>query len=891
MKNRTKQGSTLSLVIACAIVIILLGIGFIFMGFIFGGHTESQHAADSGSLNVAKNAINAPFLPVSSLGANDAGLAMAACLTPPPGYPSDSFQGLNLFNFNRMVGQAMLVGLNADAEGSGQADAQIAVQFVEGSASSLGGQLQSTLAAPAWASTDYQAITGNVLRMLVGQNGAAQGAPTFQNSDFQIGYMDALPSDISANLNATNIDMSVFTSGNAAYNAAAMPFNYTTGAADAFKNATVPGPNGTALMAGYVPMQTGSGGSALTIYGVPINPGMQPHLVSSTLFNQEETQPGAGSVWLPPNAFAIGATATLQSALQSGNPNAQNHVYSVSTVGTQQAAMPLSIPGGYMIVNNQQGTTSFPFMPPNTDNAFATELGTNLLQADPATGIFSYGPGPGKGANLINQWQNFNHSGPFPGTAAATAAGAPPLGGSNGTTETADMYNSAGQDLNSMSGDAGMKAAWAIPYSPSGPSLTVCNDNNSGEQGTGSATAVCGTLANPMPYDAFDTAYHPDLTQTTTTTSVPSLTAAEMAQCETITLYGHGSAGSTSAPAGGGSAELFAQSYGPTGLRMYSGGLPTATQQYAWQGSGPAPSGTFGMAPSSSQTAYNDSTGASLGTAKVTDTGYQTALAAVEPGICQVTEKGTMLDLFNMVTQAQNQFNASNGITGSPQGGCSVQTVKNFLNQRMLEIYPQATAANMDAITGPVPLPTATSPSGTVSVANGGNLIDNGSVYYIYYSASSPQNGNQPGLAMSTTAPPVVAAINANKNDSAAQMAAHLQADGNIHQVYSAYDVLQGVVNPYFCYGIHDRLFTTWGNNAPSYDNMEGAITAYDTAAFQPGSGAYGNLGSINFSEYVMPGPANAGWQGGFTPSGPNPPVPGFPPSTPTNPPTFNNRD
>ncbi|MBX9771138.1 MAG: hypothetical protein K2X29_07190, partial [Candidatus Obscuribacterales bacterium] len=48
--------------------------------------------------------------------------------------------------------------------------------------------------------------------------------------------------------------------------------------------------------------------------------------------------------------------------------------------------------------------------------------------------------------------------------------------------------------------------------------------------------------------------------------------------------------------------------------------------------------------------------------------------------------------------------------------------------------------------------------------------------------------------------------------------------------------------------GIHDRLFTSWGSN-DNKDDMQGEITATQTAYFQPASGAYGLLGVVKFTE------------------------------------------
>ncbi|MBX9725602.1 MAG: hypothetical protein K2X81_29665, partial [Candidatus Obscuribacterales bacterium] len=309
MKMRDKQGSTLSLVVACTIVMAILGIGFIFMTLIFGGHRETQHAADSGSLNVSKLAIKAPFLDENSL-IDDRGRAL-----PQPG----NGMGVNLLNFNRMVGQAMLVALNAQADGSQTAwdNATEAWKFVEGSETSLGAQLKNLLVKGGpdnWAAQAYNQVEGNVLKMLGGQ-----GAPIYSPDDFLAGYLNQRKTDFTA----SDLDAAAFLPpGTPDPSKPAPPavlpqsdYKHTSTAVELPSEAFVTGPNGQTYLAGYTPIKIGSGANSLTFYLVPNNPGQQPHLESGTTFNAQLTQPGEGKVWIPPNAFRIGATAKMDRAV------------------------------------------------------------------------------------------------------------------------------------------------------------------------------------------------------------------------------------------------------------------------------------------------------------------------------------------------------------------------------------------------------------------------------------------------------------------------------------------------------------------------------------------------------------------------------------------------
>src|SRR5215470_15505076 len=103
MNQRKQLGATLALVAACIIVICFIGMAFFFVTRILGGGKELQNASDSGSLNVAKQALIQPIASIS--GATDYDKAFSGLL--------DS-HGVDLLTYNRLVGQALLVALNAE---------------------------------------------------------------------------------------------------------------------------------------------------------------------------------------------------------------------------------------------------------------------------------------------------------------------------------------------------------------------------------------------------------------------------------------------------------------------------------------------------------------------------------------------------------------------------------------------------------------------------------------------------------------------------------------------------------------------------------------------------------------------------------------------------------
>lgn len=755
MKTRAQQGSTLSLVIACTIVIALLGIAFIFMGFIFGGHREAQHAADAGSLNVSKKAIMTPSVSTTQL-SGDVGAALAGVLTAPG---MNLGQGINLLNFNRLVAQAMLVAMNAEADGSqeGINNAKEVWQAVEGSSTSLGAQLRALLSEPrgTWAAAHYGDVSGNVLRMLGGA-----GAPTFDPSDFAVAWMNQRDGDF----NAANIDMSSMDTANPSYDSSGMPIkssSFDDPVSDTLSYQTLPDTafhkkGNTSFMAGYKPVVV----AGLPFYAIPNNPGMQPHLESNSVFPVQMTQPGEGTVWLPPNAFRIGATTTIEVGqdpfMQSAYARQTHtaHVVSVSIIGTPSEPFTPVIPNGYVVIDNsgEADATAFHGSLPNTDTVAAHELGTGIV-VDPTSKFFSFGDGPAgpdnnnKPGNLVDRWQAFNHQvGVDPGI------GAPPFEDKDGK---GGLYNKEGKPVK----DA--KEASSIPFvnAKSSPlAATLCTDNNSAIGGDPNCAFL--NTANATGLSPFDAAYHPDsLSHNGGTVSTNAATASEMSQCKVIDLYG-------ATPRGGGPLEPYNYNYGPTGIRKYPNGIPSTANQYAWQGS-PG----FGQAP-------DDSIAQGL-----------TVNKSSSNNPCQVTEDATLMDIMDMIkTNPEDPT--------SQRGEIFKKKLTEFLVNRAKQMEPKAKVSDIKNL-----LQTKTIPLGKKM--------------YMY-----AKNG---AVVIEETPPAIVGGVTERGK----------KADGKTHSYEISYSILEGMSNPYFAYGIHDRLFTTWGDNENA-DNFQGDITAKNTVSFTP---------------------------------------------------------
>ena len=116
--------------------IIVVGVGFFILIKTFGGMRELQNATESGNLNVAKMALKAPAVNLTA------------------GVEQDNFGGLvdddgtiNLRTYNRLVGQVLLVALNAQSQATPESrvHAQALIAALQAGSQSIGQRLTDAL--------------------------------------------------------------------------------------------------------------------------------------------------------------------------------------------------------------------------------------------------------------------------------------------------------------------------------------------------------------------------------------------------------------------------------------------------------------------------------------------------------------------------------------------------------------------------------------------------------------------------------------------------------------------------------------------------------------------------------------------------------------------------
>ena len=360
--NRTEKGAVLTLSLAFIIVFALLAGFFFLFGKLIGGDRELQNATDAGGLNVAKQALKRPKVKLQGLEQTYFGGL------------TNTGQEVDLLTYNRLVGQAMLVAMNASTEGTPKAlsNAQQAIDMVCTGNNSIGGRLSTSLSSGSDMGQFFASLaSANLVRMM-----GADASTSHMDSKYETGYMKAgTASNLDCNPNClplypgTNKRIS-FVGDVLTNKQSGRKFNY---------------------ISGYVNMNIQGIGRPISF--VPLRPGSAPHLVSMNDFGAASKRP-ADLGMVPPNAFkAFGEAKDLSAAAGA-------------VVGCLGADYTASIPRGYIVINNGGGH-SFTGTLGDNQNIFAQELNT---------GIF-VGPNDGSGNRayttdpmLYNQWLAYNQN-------------------------------------------------------------------------------------------------------------------------------------------------------------------------------------------------------------------------------------------------------------------------------------------------------------------------------------------------------------------------------------------------------------------------------------------------------------------------------------------------
>lgn len=386
MKHRLKyrwrsirlKGATLALIVAMILLLVIVGIASYLLIELFGAARELQALTDSGTLNIGKqmvtlgvplnkNAqqINLQFMNYA-YGLSPTNYLLTQTYVPgvPYGVPTnydvtlssgiegtnfalltDSNGNITLQNYDRVIAQTMLVGLNAQAEETVPAvsNAQMLYDAVQRTPDSLSARLLTKLSdSTAPASMFMNTGFSNSLRML-----GLSAVPNFVSANYKVAYTSPnSPTNVW-------IDQTILPAG------VTMPPAAVT---------NVNSPANQPYIAGYASIDTGP----FTILGTPVFPAQQPHLISLRDFQSNTASP-ADLGYVEPNSF--GATGSAASQLEAQPIN----INSSAVVGVLGAQYPACIPSGYLVIEEGAGpggSLPFELSPMTTANQ---QLVMNLL--------------------------------------------------------------------------------------------------------------------------------------------------------------------------------------------------------------------------------------------------------------------------------------------------------------------------------------------------------------------------------------------------------------------------------------------------------------------------------------------------------------------------------
>ncbi len=361
--KRSHQGGTTALVIVLTLVIIFVGVGFFAWMKIIGGGKELQHATDAGNLNVAKQALKDPSVSLQGTSeSNEFG-----DLTDP------SNGQVDLLAFDRLVGKATLVALNAAAENTPTArqHAQTVLGMVQGD-SGIGPRLAQKLSQHSNLAQHFSNVAATNSTRMLHSDGQIQA----DSEETAVSYM------------AVGKASNVYLSGNQ------MPPEVQSFLSDSNNVITK---NNKQYLTGYQGLHTGLAG--VSPQAVPMRPGEQPHLVDLDDFqaaNQSPLPGGNGSL-IPPNAFRSGGLGL------EGNATNQNlKMRSSAIVGTLNQDFPVSIPRGYIILDNS-GSLDFSGQIGGAQTALA-----KVLMRPSYVGLVTGAPGVGDVFGKTSSVENVN---------------------------------------------------------------------------------------------------------------------------------------------------------------------------------------------------------------------------------------------------------------------------------------------------------------------------------------------------------------------------------------------------------------------------------------------------------------------------------------------------
>ncbi|MGH7193094.1 MAG: hypothetical protein ACREJM_06110, partial [Candidatus Saccharimonadales bacterium] len=376
MSVRKSNGATLGLVVTVTVVIVIIGVAIFYLLKIFGGQRELQNASDAGTLNIAKQALVEPWATFDTSDPVQASLAGLGATKP-------NGAGVDLFTYNRLVGQEFIVAVNASADGgtTGLSNASTLVTRVQTLANTLKTNLNDPTQDHNWVSRFFNVAQTNSVRMENGQSGLhSQGSSIVYNpqsgTNWNTAYMDkGSASNMLLNLSSIGNDQGAFPPRSPYDDKGIYPPYSSYDQATTFDYSTVNNGHITASnsnntwLQGYTDFSVS--GVSGDICAIPTEPDSLPHGISLSQFAAASNPATLGlPTWVPPNAFqtksqtlvektgayAGNSSAAIIGTAQQTEPGGTNNLFWAPNANYPAAqyrnGFVMGLPNGYIVVDN-----------------------------------------------------------------------------------------------------------------------------------------------------------------------------------------------------------------------------------------------------------------------------------------------------------------------------------------------------------------------------------------------------------------------------------------------------------------------------------------------------------------------------------------------------------
>lgn len=338
---RTTRGA-IAFGVVLALVLVLLGVGFMVMVLYMGGQNETKNAVDAGALNIGKQIIDnaSSRLGIGFLDDKERIFYDVLADDPYKLIPDLNVKS-SLRNINRVWGKAILIGINADAAekegnaGSATSNAQSAIEGAESLSNDLQKEVVDTTK---WKTWFDDIAKQNSVRMLGKDASMVPLNPgQWQNSCMLRGA----ESNIQLFGDAPNFNLPPGYELNSDYYTSSTREDKDTNAQGKF------------FLKGYTPIQV----AGKTVWQIPFPYDEKTHLVSGPQFTKEKPENEPLSWAKPiPNAFSAEGESK-----KSGGGQGEHAMSWV--VANPHQAFRLAIPHSFLKIHVEKPKTHWKFFP------------------------------------------------------------------------------------------------------------------------------------------------------------------------------------------------------------------------------------------------------------------------------------------------------------------------------------------------------------------------------------------------------------------------------------------------------------------------------------------------------------------------------------------------